>query len=184
MRVQTTRRQIAAVTTRIAAEVAEALTAATGRTIWHLSETDRFKLYRLWIWKQRYKVSLEYILSVLVPYFTKGVEKRTGKKSKGLGISIPVLCGDVAEEILQERIDKDFPDGENLSHYREQEKERITAILIPPPEFPTRVRKTLSFKHLDDEAKLYKKSITKSVRKTSKVDLKMKKIPFRGNPWR
>lgn len=184
MRIQTTRREVTAVTIRIASEVTTALEASTGRTIWHLSETNRFKLYRLWIWKQRYKVTLEYILGVLVPYFTKGVEKRTGKKSKGLGISIPVLCGDVAEEILQERIARDFPDGEHLSHYREEEKERISAIITPPSDFPTRVRKSLQFASLDDEASAYKKSINRSVRKSSNIDRKMKKIPFRGNPWR
>ena len=178
------RREVFSVTSRILVEVMEALKISTGKTLWAVSETDRYRLYRLWIWSQRHKVSLEYIFQTLIPYFTKGVEKRTGKKSKGIGVSIPVLTGDVAEEVLVRSIERDYPEGDHLSLYREQQIEAITALLTKPPEFPTRIKKPLQYKSMAAEVAAYKFSTDKAVKQAAKLESKLRKIPFRNNPYR
>lgn len=178
----TNKRKLFNVTIQICGDVNTALQASLGKAIWHISESDRYRLYKLWIWSQRYYVSLEYILSVLVPYFNNGVEKRTGKKSKGLGISIPVLTGDVAEEVLQKCISRDFPEGDHLSLYREEWKDKITELLTKK-EFNTRIKSSLQFKSVSAEAKSYISSVTKAVTAGNKLANQMKKIPMRNNPW-
>lgn len=177
-----TKHKLFSVTSRIAAEVSTALQEALGKTIWHISESDRYRLYKLWIWSQRYSVTLEYIVSVLVPYFNTGVEKRTGKKSKGLGVSIPVLTGNVAEDVLKKCISRDFPDGDNLSLYRETEKDRISS-LLSKSEFHTRIKGSLQYKSVSAETRAYISTITKNVQVANKLATKMRKMPFRNNPW-
>jgi hypothetical protein len=177
-------REVNAALTYFSIEVMEALTSSTGRTIWRLTEANKLKLYRLKVWRERYSVPLEYILPVLISYFTRGIEKRTGKKSTGLGVSIPVLCGDVAEEVLQKAIAVDYADGDNVSLCRESEKERIASVIKPKPEFRIRVKKSLQYKTLNEEAKAYSNTIEKATRDERKIERLMKPIPFRGNPYR
>lgn len=172
------------VTSKLCTEINTALQNTLGKSLWNVSETNRLKLYNLWIWSERHKVSLDYILSVLVPYFSRGVERRTGRRSKGLGVSIPVLTGTVAEEILQKAITKDFADGDNIVLAREEAKDKIISMLEPIPEFRMKIKKSIQYKSIMEEAKAYETSITKSVKKDNKIAKKFRKIPYRNNPFR
>ena len=178
-----TKKELFAVTVRIASEVSEALLRATGKTIWKISESDRHKLYRLWMWSQRYSVSLDYILSVLVPYFSKGVEKRTGKKSKGLGVSIATLVGDVAEDVLQKAIAKDNPDSDHLGMYREEQRDKVLA-LLKKDSIPVRIKSTLQYNRLKESTDSIINSIQRESKRQIKIAYKLRKIPYRGNPFR
>jgi hypothetical protein len=128
-------------------------------------------------------VSIEYAAGVLVDYFAKGVERRTGRKSKGLGVSIPTLTGTVAESVLQHAIERDFPDRENMATYREEEQDRIFKI-VADDEVAVRTKPTLEYKTLKRATDAVVQSIQLKRARYQKIARSLKKIPYRANPFR
>jgi len=163
------------------AKVNEAL-APLGKKLWHVSETNSYKLMRLLIWSERHCVTLDYVIGAVIPALSKAVERRTMKKSKGLGISIPVLTGDVAEDILKERIAKDFPAGEHIHAYRDARRNELIAKL--DEEGIGKPRSPLAYSDPDDYIKAYVASIKRKRKDREELEEQIAAMPFRRNPFR
>jgi len=80
------------------------------------------RLYTLKGWMDKYKVSLTYIVRTLVMYWQEKFSHKITKKKFGIGVSIPTLVGSMSEKILQDRIAKDFPNGENVIAWKSEQQ--------------------------------------------------------------
>ena len=153
-----------------------------GRKLWRVSETDSYKLLRLLVWSTRYHVSLEFVVSSILSVLTKSAERRTGKRSRGLGVTISVLTGEVAHTILKERIAKEYPAGENVYAMLEEKQAELISLLAK--EEIGRPRGPLAYKYADDYVRAYKAAIRRRKKKRERIEEKIASMPFRGNPFR
>lgn len=153
-----------------------------GKKLWRVSEMDGLRLTRLLAWGERYSVSVEYILRAVLPVLSKAVERRTGKKSKGLGTSIAVLTGQVSREILQEKIAKDFKGGENINSTVNERQNAMINIL--DDELNGKPKNPLTFKTSEGYVNAYTQSIKRKRKDREKLEDQIAKQPFRNNPFR
>lgn len=148
---------------------------------------DVVRLFKLTIWAERYSVSLEYILGRLVPHYEKLAQRhyvrRNAGASKGLGVSVAVLTGPAAEEKLREFIVRDFPDDEHIASAREEAKETCLGIM-DKHQLTGRPRSILRYETVSDFIEAYAGGIDRNRKSTSRLEKKMSKQPWRGNPWR
>jgi hypothetical protein len=165
-------------------EIDKVLRDLYGKSIWNPSQLDCCRLVRLKIWSERYSVSIAYILSVLLPFHWHNIPKSIrskAKNSKGLGVRISTLVGNASLSHLKEKLKEDFPEGENVSQFKESEKDRIEALL--EENVPARVKGVLRHKSISAFVKNYRLRMIRVNDKEKKFSRKMKKMPFRGNPW-
>ena len=101
-------------------------------TLQFLKETDRERLLMFLVWEQRYRVSVEWMVETLVRFFEKAILSDGRKKKKGT-IGFPVLVKTMvsraSEELIQQAIMAEFPNGEHLDLWRQYEQDRILAPL-------------------------------------------------------
>lgn len=84
---------------------------------------DLLRLTRLQVWSWRYKVSIEEILSLTLPYLRKSLS--TVQKSRyGLGCSVASLTGIGNEKILIEALHQRYPGGEHVDAWRDDERRK------------------------------------------------------------
>lgn len=152
------------------------------KKLWRVSELDGLRLCKLLGWAEQYSVSVPYILNAILPVLAKSVERRTLKKSKGLGTTIAVLTGDVAKSILLERISKDFPAGENVYSVREDRKNEILTQL--DEDANGRPKNPLQYRHAHTFTEAYKATIKRKRLEREEWEDKIAVMPYRGNPFR
>ena len=157
------------------------------KNLFSVKRDDLLRLTRLVVWSERYSVSLDYIIEKLVPHFEKMsqrhyVRRRAGP-SKGLGVSIAVLTGQVAEEKLREFIAKDFPDDENIASTREDLKSACLRKL-DMSEFSGKPRGVLQHRTVNEYVDNYIAGITRKRRSSAKLERELGRQPWRGNPFR
>jgi hypothetical protein len=155
------------------------------KRLWQVKDLDAARLTRLLVWSERYGVSLEYILETVLEYYYRGLRKhstRDPKISRSLGIRIQTLVSDGSLAILVEHLNTDFPDGNNLAAFKEDYKERIADILDPEA-MPRKARNVLQFRNLDSFVNAYTRQMELRRKGVSRVERKMNKISWRGNPW-
>src|ERR1035437_3240016 len=88
-----------------------------------LKPTDRNRLGILQVWAERHKVTLGYVVKTLLAYWRSRPFMLRKKKKKGLlGVTVASLTSPKSEVILEQAILRDFPDGENVSEYRQRER--------------------------------------------------------------
>jgi hypothetical protein len=91
-----------------------------------LTKNDQYSLLTLKVWEDKYKVSLKFILIILLPFWETFVQRRSKKmKRAGLNVRVSTLIGKKSEQILQESIKKLYPNGENIQMWLAEERERI-----------------------------------------------------------
>lgn len=152
--------------------------------IFALKSDDAIRLLKLRVWSERYKVSVHYIVCRLIPYYRKMAHNfRRRPDSKGIGVTIAVLTGKAAEEKLREFIAKDFPDGENVADWKESERARCIA-LADPEALVGKPKPFLHYTSIKSFLDSYTSRIGSLQREQTKLDKKMAKQPWRGNPWR
>lgn len=157
------------------------------KKLWKVSEADSCRLTKLLVWSERYGVSLEYILETLLTYYYDNLPKSTRSKSrmaKSLGVRVATLCGDVSLSILRNSLERDFPDGNNLAAFKEEEKERIAETVLNPDGLPRKARGPLQFKTVSAYVNAYTRQMELRRRGVSRIARKMSKIAWRGNPWK
>lgn len=150
---------------------------------------DQYRLLTLKVWSEKYKVSIAYILSVLLPYFEKLSHKHSMrprlKTSRGLGVSIPVLVGNAAEEKLLEYISKDYPDGEHLLAWKESRKtECLSKIAEDEGHRKKKPKGLLQYPSVAAYRKAYMARIADARDSQQKQIKELSKQPWRGNPFR
>lgn len=155
------------------------------KRLWQITEGTSGRLTKLLVWSERFGVPLEYVLEVLLGYYYSTLPKGRqfkAKTSRSLGISVATLVGKQSFEILKENLAKDFPDGNNLAAWNEQEKERITAML--DVELTPKARSVLHYGSMRSFMDAYITHIEQQKKEADKLETKMKRIAWRGNPWR
>lgn len=143
---------------------------------------DNLTLYRLLslrTWSMKYKLPLKEILKVLLSFWDSIAGRRRTKSYgsvKGLGCTIPCLCGDRSEELLQEYLEKKYPNRENEREWKAARREDYI-----------RTRKlSIKFKNtLGPALQSYTDSVLSVREKNRIVESRMKKTKRRypGNPW-
>lgn len=91
-----------------------------------LTKNDQQSLLILKTWEDKYKVSLKFILIILLPFWESFIQRRSRKmKRMGLNVRVSTLVGKKSEQILVDNIKKLYPDGENKQMWVSQDRERI-----------------------------------------------------------
>jgi hypothetical protein len=154
------------------------------KKLWKVTELDSARLTKLLVWSERYGVSLEYILEVLLSFYYSNLPKlhrARALRSRAIGFRISTLTGDYSLAHLLSHLESDFPDGNNLAAFKEEEKERIADSL--DDELPRKNRSVLQFPTLDKFVSTYTRRAEIRREGTRRVANKMKKMKWRGNPW-
>lgn len=85
-----------------------------------LTKANQLRLLKLNTWSLLYRLSVQEILSILIPILRK---KAKSRKTRGLGISVAMLTSVGAERILEEEIEARYPGGEHIGVWRERQRE-------------------------------------------------------------
>lgn len=148
-----------------------------GGVLRFMSRNTVYRMLKLETWSRKYKVSIAYILRVLIPVW-KAVAERKQRKFK----LIPAqLTGHKSEEILKQRIEEDYPDRQNVRDWKWSERERALVLERDFAEVEERTVPLLSLDHV----KRYQKRILRKRRALDEaVSAKgRKRRTYRGNPW-
>lgn len=159
-----------------------------GRKMFYLKKPDQYRLLVLDVWRERYKVTVRFILKRLVPYYQARISKWQKRRyTDGLGIRVATLVGVHSEQILKEAIQQEFPDAENWDEWRwkrrleilkQREKETDDGIA-------TREKTVQDFAKPERYMKYYQRK-TRQKRAEFEKELnndENKRRPYRGNPW-
>jgi hypothetical protein len=138
-------------------------------------EEDAIRLLILQQWSEKYKVSVEWILRHLVPIWRTSFAKY--QSTGGLGVNIATLVGKKSELILQERLKKEFPDGENLAAWQSKEQSRQWQ------RFWDQDPKSEDWEFPGTAVKQYQKQMARERRWRKKFQHEQQKRRYRGNPW-
>jgi hypothetical protein len=100
-----------------------------GRTLFFQrpKDDDLYRLLSLRTWTLRYKLPLSEILEIILKFWDSIVSKRRMKalqkqQFRGLGCTIPCLCGDRSQEIVAEYVKKKYPNGENVRAWKAERR--------------------------------------------------------------
>jgi hypothetical protein len=132
-----------------------------------LPETSRENLLIFKAWMIRYKVSLRYILKIVLGYYTQRLKV---KSDKNLGVSIKTLTSTTSRDILESQVRREYPNGENISIWKNDQRQKIAQLTVFPmnPVF-----------HPDE----YRRHIERNRRKIEEAGAKYRQRPFRDNPF-
>lgn len=153
-----------------------------------MPKETRYRLYQFWIWKQRYKVSIRWMLNVLLPVYHKRMQKIVpGKGSNSLGVRIPTLTGKKSGEIIEMAVDNFFPSGGNYTEELQERRRQLVADRTEgdDEDFVVRRKELQDFPTPEAYAKYYARRIKRSRKATAKVVKTLEKNPkpYRGNPF-
>src|ERR1700679_2847856 len=79
-----------------------------------ITKPDQYRLLTLRAWEIKYKVSLENILQILLPFWERFVQRRSKKMKKaGLNVRVSTLTGKKSEQVLKDQLSKLYPSSEH-----------------------------------------------------------------------
>jgi hypothetical protein len=167
------------------------MTLGDGSNVRFISIGDRRRLTVLWVWEQRYRVSVEWILEVLLRVYSKARMRAAPKrKIKGLPVSVKTLVSKASEAILQQELNRQYPWNEHIEIWRQYEQDRILnklrAIALLEEGLQDDQQKTfLDFPSLKKYRRWYEKEMRRRRSWSDSMKRKMKATskPYRGNPW-
>lgn len=156
-----------------------------------LQKNELFRLLRFRAWEEIYQVDILYILTRLLPFWSKWIPARTrkAKVGQGLGVRISTLTGKKSEQMLIEFIKQDFPSGQNKTLHRSWMQSVILDREMETPSEDGIKVKTVKDKNLFDfphprgYVQYYERRIRKQHQKREHIIQEMKARPFRGNPF-
>ena len=159
-----------------------------GRRLYWIGKDDERRLLTLSIWADKYHVTVGWILGILIPYYQERFKQRRKSDRKGLPVRITTLCGKHAEYLIKQRLEKDFPNQENIELYRQQQRqiillerdERLNGV----DEFQQRTRKLTDFEWPSRYVRYYRTKM-EAQRKVlvAATTSKKNRKPYRGNPF-
>ena len=165
-------------------EVNRALRTLGDKQLWNITQTDSLRLTKLKLWSLRYGVSINYILAKLLEYHVARLPKYAkdrANQSRGLGIRIATLTGNVSEKHLKDCIFQGYPDGENLVALKESERDRIIDLL--DEELPSKPKGVLAHQSINSFVEGYTAKMNRRKKESLAVERQMLKMHWRGNPW-
>jgi hypothetical protein len=142
---------------------------------WKPSKEDELRLLRLEQWEQKYKVSMEWMLGVLVPVWLNKFGKF--KKGQSLGVSISTLVGQASERILRIELDKLYPEREHIQIWRAREQQRQW--LQVEEDLWGREDWTVP----KEMVRRYRRKMGRARERLRRFSQSQKR-PYRGNPWK
>lgn len=159
------------------------------RRLYNLKHDDELRLLTLYTWRDRYKVSIKWMLKFLIKIWSKQFSRFRIKSA--LGCRVATLVGKKSEEIIREKLWKEFPNNENKSNWAQSEKDKIISLIKPSKEKRKKVRYTslLQAHNPQDFIRKYKKELkwkSKEKRLSSRNKKELKEIKnkcYRNNPW-
>jgi hypothetical protein len=159
----------------IVARVENQLKKEFGVGWFRLKQEDEIRLLRLEGWEEKYKVPVEWILRQLVPFWREKYSKYS--KKVGLGVTVATLTGKKSEEILQQRIAEEFPDGENIARWKVREQQRQWEIVSD------RSNGREDWMEPGKTLKKYRTRMERERQERQTWATKTKKRRYRNNPW-
>jgi hypothetical protein len=155
----------------------------------HFKKTDLLRLTRLQVWSWRYKVPVDEILSLTLPYLRKSLSSGQQKRY-GLGCSVAALTGIGNEKILIEALNIKYPGAEYRDIWFQQERQRQLDREAEEASdgMPARVRPVVGILEADSVAS-YLQSYRARVLKTRRrmeaevCSTKRRRKHYQGNPW-
>jgi hypothetical protein len=174
---------------RIRVIINDVLKESFGRRLYNLKHDDELRLLILYVWRDRYKVSIRWMLKFLIKIWSKKFSRF--KIKSALGCRVATLVGNKSEEIIKEKIWKEFPNNENKKNWIQSEQDKILSLIKPLKDKRKKVRTTsiLQAKNPQDFIRRYKKEIrwkNKEKRLSSRHNKQLKELKrktFRDNPW-
>lgn len=157
-----------------------------GREIFRLTGLDTLRLLTLKAWQIKYKVSLEYILQTIVPFYLATIAKKFSTNPNSLGFKVSTLCGKKAEKLLQDAIAKDFGDGDNLSLWQWERKQEIFHSRTTDEEFgEAKIKTIIDYPKVSRYVKAYRRRVSGKQKDFEKELLNPAntKRQYRDNPW-
>lgn len=140
---------------------------------WKLKLEDEYRLIRLLQWEEKYQVSMEWMLHLLLPIW----KKMYGRYQRnGIGVTIATLTGKKSEEIVVQHIQEEFPDRENREQWkaRQQTKQFESTKDIPLRKLP---------EGMDEFLQGYLARMARQRVERSQFARKMRRRNWRMNPW-
>lgn len=152
------------------------------KRIYRISDMDGMRLLRLKLWSRRYKVSIRFILQVLIPFWTRQFNKAGRFRSSSLGVRIITLTGRKSEEVLKEAIATAYPARENELEWRWEERERCLGLDQPKGRLPTIEHSPT----VRDYIKAYRLRVTtrRNILDRAGTRSRWKARAYRDSPWR
>lgn len=145
---------------------------------------DQVRLLRLKTWQLRYYLSIQEILSFVVPVLRSTVKRKS--KRWALGITVRSLTGEAAERILQEQLKKTYPGGEHIQVWKDREQENQIEVEQMLEGDLVSSGKTIDVLHaesLEDYVSRYRARIQHLRQERSAQMRKHRKKPYRWNPF-
>ena len=146
-----------------------------------LREIDFYRLYNVWIWSERYKLSIRQILQVLVPYWSKRFKRRKGK-AWGLGVKLHTFAGKHSQRKLEEYVAEAFPTGENFALAKQKRKFKLLGLAQREL---VKSRSIVECKTIEEFVRKYGRRVGARRKELDKAEQQQsrKRRPYRGNPW-
>lgn len=181
------RRELLKRTFQIRALVDRILLEEFDRQIFRLSKLDGYRLLTLWVWQQRYHVSIRFMLKKLVPYYLKAIEKRHRVSKNSLGIRIQTLVGKRSEELVREAIQQEYPNQEHIGLWLWNQRRKILSRreLEQADEFQIRSKSILDYRKPEAYVRAYRRRMAEEKKAFEKqCQSKSNRLrPYRGNPF-
>lgn len=162
-----------------------------------LTKADQYKLLTLGVWEKKYKVPLRFIIFQLLPFWEEFVQRRSRKMKKaGLNVRVSTLVGKKSEKVLQDIINKAYPDRENVDYWISLRREEILRTRLNRQSKSDGVHskddasdlntpKTLiNFSTPAQYLKYYKKQLKIEQQLRNGIEKELKKYTFIDNPFR
>lgn len=140
------------------------------------STEDQLRLLTLAGWEQKHKISIEWMLQQLVPYWRSRFAKY--RKSQGLGVTISTLVGKKSEEFIKQKIVEAFPEGENWDQWRVLAQARQWEEAWEHP------IKNEDWENPHEVILQYQRRMVAERRERNIWVRERKKRKYRNNPWR
>lgn len=148
-----------------------------------LSQKDKYKLLKLRVWAEKYFISIEYILQTLLPFWESFVQRRSKRmKRSGLNVRVSTLTGKKSEEILLEKVKKDFPDNLNKVVFKAKDRERLFQLSLGK-DMKVKTKNLFDYTNPKKYVAVYRKAMKSEYKEREAFELEMKKRPYRGNPF-
>jgi hypothetical protein len=152
----------------------------------YLRQNDRYKLLRIRVWISRYHVTLEYILSRLLPFWEQFVQRRSKKmKKEGLNVRVGTLTGKKSESILLDMLKKDYPNNLQKAIFIASERTRIFNLLEKQynKDFKIKEKSMIDYSSPKRYVNAYRRRMIHTQRQRENFTEEMKLRPYRNNPF-
>ncbi len=131
-----------------------------------------YQILTIRTWVIRYRVSLSWVLRLLL-------KDRFGRivapsKSGGLGLPLRTLCSTATQQYVENEVLRQFPHDENISVWNQKQRSTMLATL----------RFVKPQKDLNQFVQAYTKWASQEQENTERFAEKLRRRPWRGNPWR